>query len=500
MANITAERRASLVQALSLRTGYADESTSPRVIFPVPEHLRALEAEVVLVVGDRGAGKTQLKNALDNPDVRAALVRHAPGVRVPSGQVEWVSGWPLGTGGPDSSGWRALLGGAPIGTDDRVAIWGAYLLRAVRQHLTSAEEQEIHGVLEARAVDARGVLEAHRQAGVAVTAVLDALDERLAREGRWLFVAYDELDTIVLEDWETMGFAIRGLVSFWAAYARRWKRLRPKIFLRSDFYRHHRDVAGADVAKLAGNRVELQWSDKNLYGALLKHILNLRDAAGERLLREYFAKSVRTTSDPVLGEIPLLTKAADAKPFVDRLVSEYMGMNKGKGLSLRWILDHLRDGNGRALPRSLVSLIEFAAEIELDQPRASGAHLLHHVSVRNALDRVSIEYVAQAKNHELLWLEGLGTRLQRDRGVPWKRRELVKLLSADFYGFWGNKGVRPPAVNAEELLENLVELGVLRARARPGSNQSSSANDEFDVPDLYLYGLDLRRTGGVAKK
>jgi len=333
-------------------------------------------------------------------------------------------------------------------------------------------------------------LRAHRDAGVTATATLDALDARLEREGCWLFVAYDELDTIVLDDWETMGMAIRGLVSFWAAYARRWKRLRPKIFLRSDFYKHHRDVAGADVAKLAGNRVELQWSDKNLYGALLKHILNLQDATGEYPLQSYFTKAVRTDHDPVLGEIPILTKASDAKSFVERLVSEYMGANKGKGLSFRWILDHLRDGNGHAVPRSLIWLIEQSAEIERDQPRASGAHLLHHVSIRNALDRVSIEYVTQAKTHELRWLEGLAERLQKDREVPWKRREIMRLLTTDFDKAWSASEARPPGSSSEELLDNLVELGVLRARA----------NDLYDVPDLYLQGLDLRRRGGVAKK
>ncbi len=488
MANLTAERRAALLQALSLRTGHA-ENTPPHLIYPVPEHLRALEAEVVLVVGDRGAGKTQLKSALDNQSVRDALIRYAPSVRVPSGRVDWIAGWPLGTAGPDSSGWKAVLGGSEVAGDDRVAIWGAYLLRSVARHLTINEKERTGDILAAQAVDACAVLAAHRGAGVAVTAALDALDERLATEGRWIFIAYDELDTIVLDDWETMGLAIRGLVSFWASYARRWKRLRPKIFLRSDFYKHHRDVAGADVAKLAGNRIELQWSDKNLYGALLKHVLNTEEPTGERPLEAYFAKFVPTTTDPVLGTIPILVKAADAKPFVDRLVSEYMGANKGKGRSFRWILDHLRDGNGHAMPRSLVWLVEFAADIERAQPRASGAHLLHHVSVRNALDAVSNDYVLQAKTHELRWLEGLGTRLQRDPQVPWKRRELVKLLGADFEGAWSANGARPPGSDATELLENLVELGVLRTRA----------HDLFDVPDLYLQGLGLRRKGGVAK-
>ena len=498
MASLTAEQRAALVSSLSLRTAHA-ESTPPALIFPIPEHLRALEPEVVLIVGDRGAGKTQLKNALDDPKIRDALVRHAPGVRVPSGSVAWTTGWPLGANGPDSGGWRSLLDHTPAG-DDHVAIWSAYLLKSIRSHLSDSEQEETDSVLSARPVDARAVLLAHRKAGVSVTAALDALDERLLREDRWLFVAYDELDTIVLEDWQTMGLAIRGLVSFWAAYARRWKRLRPKIFLRSDFYKHHRDVAGADVAKLSGNRVELQWSDRNLYGALLKHTLNLQGETGEYLLKDYFVKTVRTVKDPILGEIPVLSKATDAKPFVDRLVSEYMGANKGKGLSFRWILDHLRDGNGNAVPRSLIWLIEFAAELERDQPRASGAHLLHHVSIRNALDHVSIEYVTQAKTHELRWLEGLAARLQQDREVPWKRREILRLLGSNFENSWSSSGARPPGASSDEVLENLVELGVLRTRARRAAGPNAALNALYDVPDLYLQGLDLRRKGGVAKK
>ncbi len=159
------------------------------------------------------------------------------------------------------------------------------MLRTVKPSLTAPERAETEAVLAARGVDAQAVLRAHRAAGVSITASLDALDQRLERDGQWLYVAYDELDTIVLDDWETMGRAIRGLVSFWAAYARRWKRLRPKIFPRSDFYKHHRDVAGADVAKLAGNRVELQWSDKNLYGALIKHVLNPQDNVAAGSLR-----------------------------------------------------------------------------------------------------------------------------------------------------------------------------------------------------------------------
>lgn len=491
MASLTNERRQELVQALSLRAERAEDN-DPRVILPIQEHLRAFEPEVVLVVGDRGAGKTQLKRALETPEVRDALLRVAPGIRAPTGRMEWFQAWPLGTDGPDSNAWSRFHESTTHPREDGVGVWLAYLLRTMRGRLHPDDRDRCSAVLDAQGVDAAAVLSTYRSCGVAVTAALDALDRELAAKDEWYFVAYDELDTVVIEDWKAMGFVIGSLVSFWAAYSRRWRRIRPKIFLRSDFYKHHRDVAGADVAKIAGNRVELQWSDKNLYGALIKHILNKKDGDGDHSLREYFARAVKDSSDdPVLGRIPRLGKAIDAKPFVDRLISEFMGANKGKGLAFRWILDHLRDGNGSALPRSLVMLVEHAAEKERDHPRATGAHLLHHTSVRNALDAVSEAYVEQAESHELRWLKGLASRLQKDRAVPWHRSELLELLKADFDGTWSSNGdARPPGASAEELVTNLVALGVLRQRT----------NDTFDVPDLYLHGLGLTRKGGVAKK
>jgi hypothetical protein len=490
MPNLTKESRATLVASLGLNAGQA-EAEGPRVVFPIAEHARALEPDVALIIGDRGAGKTQLVRALEDESVRAALIRRAPGLRMPRGQVEWRAGWPLGRHGPDAPSWRNFAHASAHDRDDAVAIWLAYLVRLLRDRLDDAARTALSELWTIAGVDAVSCLGAYKAHALAVTAALDALDEQLLREERWIFIAYDELDTLVLDDWHALGVLVRGLVSLWAAYARRWQRIRPKVFLRSDFYRHHREIAGADVAKLAANRVELRWNDKNLYGALIKHLLNKRDENGEERLYEHFSDVVQTEDDPVLGHVPRLTDARDARPFVNRLISEFMGANKGKGHSFTWILDHLRDGNGRALPRTLVWLVEFAAEIEREKPRATGGHLLYHVSIRNALDRVSRSYVDQAQTNEFRWLDGLATRLQRERQVPWSRQELIKLVKHRFGETWGasSEDIRPPGQDPEEVVQNLLELGVLRTRP----------DSDLDVPDLYLEGLGLKRRGGVAR-
>lgn len=487
--HMSKEKRLELVRLLQmLDSGQAEsiQDTHVRAAFyPVPEHIRAIEPQSVLIVGDRGAGKTMLKRAAMDTELRAALFRRAPRLRAPSGTAEWVDAYPLHAAGPNAAGWQRFATEHSKQPTALQELWFAYLVRVVVHRLEPAARNTLSALLQSPGGDPFACYAAFQQAGVQVLLALDDLDRALAARDEWLFVAYDELDTILFSDWQAMGAIIRGLISFWAGHSRRWQRIRAKIFLRSDFYRHHSDVTGADIAKLAASRVDISWSDKNLYAGLIKHIANLTPE-----LFEYCSpRLVFEDEDPLLGHIPRLASAEDARPFVDRLVGKYMGANKQKGQAFTWILDHLRDGNGNVSPRSLVLLIEQAALLEAQNPRARGSHLIHPVSLRNALDKVSRQHVTQAVN-EFPWLVGLQKRLADSRKVPWPRKELERALRAGWDDSWGHDDqVRPPAQSARELIDYLVELGIMRDRGR----------DRFDVPDLFLSGLGLARQGGVSR-
>ena len=125
---------------------------------------------------------------------------------------------------------------------------------------------------------------------------------------------------------------------------------------------------------------------------------------------------------------------------------------------------------------------------ERDKPRAEPPQLLHPTSLRIALEDVSSDQVQQAMNNEWPWLVGVHTRL-REQGVPRPRREVERLLAQSWDESWGGAhvSVRPPAEDARSLVEYLIDLGVLRERP----------NDRVDAPDLFLFGLGLRRKGGV---
>jgi hypothetical protein len=281
-----------------------------------------------------------------------------------------------------------------------------------------------------------------------------------------------------------MSWAIRGLIGFWATYHRRWERLRAKIFIRSDLFRHHAELGGADLPKLAANRAELRWSDRNLLAMLIKRIAN----TGERLKLYCEGARIAFEHDQRLGWLPMLADSDTARLLIDRMIGPYMGANVKKGLSFRWILDHVRDGHGNASPRALVTLFEKAAENERDVPRQSPPRLLHPTALRLALEDVSRFHVTQAISNEWPWLRGIEQRL-RGQGVPFERRKLEALLSKDWDHDWGTQpGLGPPAPDARALIDYLVELGIFRERP----------SGPIDVPDLFLFGLGLRRKGGVA--
>lgn len=492
--SLSVERRDRLLRDLqNLGSGQAEaaqEDTRGRYLLPVPEHVRALEPDVIVVVGDRGSGKSELFRAATNPDLISALARLVPGARlgaVTPDRATWYPAYPLERQGPDARGWASLAGAAAGDRGEVQALWFAYLVRTLGKELSPEWKERLAPLLEAPGGDGERCRSSFEAAHPAPLLALDALDERLERENRYVFVAYDELDTLVVADWSALRTLVRELVSFWAGHSRRWRRIRAKLFVRSDLYRRV-DMVGADFIKLAANRAELIWSDKNLYAMLAKRIINRSEA-----LAAYCRPKLEAIEDPVLGCIPVFKSANDARPLVERMVGTYMGANARKGLSFHWLLDHIRDGNGRATPRALVRLVELAAGEELRAPQATGMQLLHPVSLRRALDEVSRQHV-QGLTDLFPW-QGLKARLECAPTVPWERREVTELLRSSWEEEWGEGGIRPPAPTPQELVDYLIEIGIFRLR-RGGTVDK----ERIDVPDLFLAGLGLKRKGGVRRK
>jgi hypothetical protein len=481
------DERRSLLQTLQNvgGAGRAEGEHAERIapgFYPVAEHLRLLDPEVVLVVGPRGSGKTQIARVLSDADLYEAVSRYAPAVRLPGGASRWIAAHPAGAQGFEAVGLRAFIS-AGTSTEALRDLWFAYLVRTLEAELT-AERAEIGDLIKLEGANIQAIASCFGGLATKPVIALDRLDARLDNDNRYIFVTYDELDTLGGGDWTLIEAGVRGLVAFWAAYARRWKRIRAKLFLRTDLYDRHAKAGGADLAKLAAGRVDLVWSDRDLYGLLLKRLANLDD---ELAAYVQAVKGIEWDEDAELGKVPKLRKWQDARPVVERMVGPYMGANRKKGLVYRWLIDHVRDGLGRALPRPFVRLIEEGARQELSHfGSLRSPRLLEPASLRRALDRVSSDHVAQSRD-EWPWLEVVRAKLDRSPLVPWDReRDVVRLLE----GFEGAAGSDVPPFEGRELLEYLLEIGILRRRP----------DDRIDSPDLFLSGLGLRRKGGVKKR
>ena len=494
-----ASRRLGKQASIDLRAqlahlGYGQaEAETPvlfaRRLYPVSEHLRALDPGVVLVVGPRGSGKSALFKAFFSNDRKLAdaVADRMPGI--PASQTwtdssEWRAAYPAGTDFPDS----VALAKSVRSDEDAKAVWHAMLVRCLADRFDPHQRRKLKPMLEPMAVDIGEILGAYHASEASPTAALDDLERRLEQQDERIFVGFDELDTLGGFDWALMARMVRGLIAFWSDYSRRWRRIRAKVFLRSDLFRRHAGMGTADFAKLAANRAELVWSDAALLGMLVKRIANTSDA-----LAAYCRSGrIRFDEHDTLGLIPRVKEPRAAFPLLERLAGEFMGAGRKKGLVRNWVLAHLRDGNDQISPRSLVRLFEQAAVKEAANQSVRPPRLIHPTALRQALDDVSDNHVTQGISSEWPWLAGVRERLTPGRLVPWVRNKIVDLLDADWEGVWGSRNggsIRPPVERPADLVDYLIEIGVFRGRS----------DDRIDVPDLYLSGLDLRRKGGVRR-
>jgi hypothetical protein len=454
---------------------------------PMPRHVRALDPQVRLIVGDKGAGKTLLFQALKFSEGRELLTRIAARegqVTVPLSQLEWHVGFETkGTAFPAPGAFDRLKGQS---SDEYRTLWLALLVRvlaeSLRAHLDDAAKAYVAGSGEAithfRLADL--VTETHKAEGH-LFAALDALEADLAKRNKSVVVVYDELDRVSPGDWNIVRATLQGLIQFWAVYSRRWQRIRCKIFLRRDLY-ERAAIRGPDVAKIAWNPAELVWRPADLYRLLFKRLAN----AGDTMRKYLGSAKLKLEHDELLQWSPIGKDEDDFAAPVKIVFSEYMGRDPSKGVTLKWIPNHLKDGHGRVFPRPLLRLMHEAAEIEKRDRQADRPHLIHHTAIRGGLDEVSRFRVKELTDEEFPWMR----RIQRSFEshpfrVPADKRNVLKALVID----WSNDVERPPETEADRLLDYLIELGI--ASLRP--------DGKVDVGDLYLKGLHLKRRGGVAR-
>lgn len=455
------------------------------MFYPPKEQLGALDPDVSLVLGSRGSGKTALFRAVTEFGLANVLAELNPKARIPRA-AEWHSvELHNSTKVPNQVQLKRFFADAALSSDDADDFWQAVLIRSLWGRLDARAHAELRAMKEADATT-----KAIRDAGVAssesAALALDRLNDLLVGEGKILFVAFDEMDRIVSHN----GRAASSLVAFWASRWRRWKGIRAKLFLRSDIYRRFVVDGGADLAKISANRFELEWSDESLMAMLVKRILNTDPEGWKRALK-LGKKSV--IQHDRLGTTLASEKLEDLHSVVHAILGPYMGAAKKKGASEKWILEHIKDCQGNASPRSLVRMFELASAKQLAE-RFECAAMLDPAHVRQALTIVSEEHVKSSLD-EWPWLEGLQDRLKRwtsIRQMPMERKLFEAQLRKSWTLPWhaNPELAGPPSDDPLGFVPLLIDTGILRERK----------DGKLETTDLYLDGLGFKRKGGVRRR
>lgn len=469
-----------------------DQADFLRNFLPLPDHARALEPDIFLILGGRGAGKTALFQALDFPQGLEALSAGQK-VALPFRPAEttWVPAF--GRAHSDFSDFPPQEVLRPqLDPEDRGKLRAFWLGLAVGRLLNRLDRTAL-GVDWAAALEPeeraclRETSRVSRWLPLAVDHLedvncsLDRLDKVLVQRGQWLFLTYDELDRLLLSYWD-LGPPIRELLALWLDRWRRWERIRPKIFLRKDLFREE-FLAFPDASKLRGHKVELSWQTSSLYRLVAKRMAN----AGPPLLR-YLESHVRELPLRDVHPLGLLPDGGDVglRQLTETLVGQYMGTDKRKGVTYNWIPNHLQDGAGQIAPRSFLKLFSLAAERSREKAtELRGAALLQPTDLQGALMDASNDRI-QELQEEYPWIEALRWPLEGLK-VPASPKDFRARLSQTQWSAQAQKTLRD--ASPQTVLELLRNIGVVTVRT----------DGRINVPEIYLHGFGLKRKGGIKR-
>ena len=472
--------RAALL-ALPEGTSHGGGPPAPAHVYLPPSHVKALNPDVQLVTGMRGAGKTFWWSALQDGAVRRVVGRAV--TRPPLNENTEV---------------RTGFGPAPApdeypGPDDLRRLLADFEPRTVWRTVLAWQctRDEEHPLRDCGSWPAR----THYVAGNpdAVDRVFDERDAEYEWKGVHLLVLFDALDRCA-DDWKGMYRAIRGLLQA-ARDLRSYKRLRVKVFLRSD----QADPAAVsdfpDASRVLYSAVNLSWPRRELYGLLWHCLGNGPDGEALRAFLGGGDWPATSAEEPRAFSVPRALVLDDdlQQETFHRIAGRSMGPSWRRGRPYTWVANHLEDTENRLSPRSFLAALRAAAE-HTSNEHPEHEYALHYDGIRRGVLAASKIRVLELREdypwvHQAMSaLAGMLVPLDFEEVAErWRSRGVLTELSRQA----GQHEVKlpPPRLDAgaEGVRLDLESLGVLQRLL----------DDRVNVRDVYRVGYGLGRKGGV---
>ncbi|MDO4298805.1 MAG: hypothetical protein Q4C59_10100 [Lachnospiraceae bacterium] len=315
---------------------------------------------------------------------------------------------------------------------------------------------------------------------------LDRVDDILHQRGECVFITYDELDRICSNYGDLFVF-IRGLLDFWYRHNSRFTNLKAKIFLRNDLY-NAKALQFVDASKMGSYQMELSWNAISLYRLLVKRMANAEIDS----LVVYLKKVpglLQVAAKDKLGYLPGDSEDA-LKLLMEKMIGKYMGKTPKRGASYTWVPNHIQDANGEMVPRAFLRCFAFAAEEMLNHKdeilNLEAERVLSPTRLQGALEKVSFTRVKELTWEEYQWLQNLINRIH-GKTMLMKQEEFLEYLQP--CNWPEEERDKLPGKTSTEILEALLALGIVM----------KTTDGRINVPEIYLHGFGLKRKGGIKR-
>lgn len=462
-------------------TDYGGAPTLEHVYLP-PSHLKAMDPNNLLVTGMRGAGKTYWWGALQNSEVRR-LIRQSDKRMPLSEETEVRTGFGV-TPDPDLYPSKDVLHHLMSKHIDPRMIW-----RTIQAWQLASDD---HALRQRNTWLQRTQYVSENPEDIDYLFYMR--DNEFDRRSVYCIILFDAMDRCA-DDWKDMDSMIRGLLQT-ALDLRAYKRLRVKMFLRSDQTNASKIADFPDASKIIASGVELNWPRRELYGLLWHYLVN-----GEYV--DIFRRFLRIDDWPTVeinqrDVIPIprsfISEEEYQREKFHEIAGQWMGRGPRRGFPYTWIPNHLADTEGRVSPRSFLSALKEAA-VDTVNKYPEHTNALHFDSIKRGVQTASTRRVRELRE-DYPWVDRVLEPLGGKVVVPcefdeiserWQSGRILDSLSEDIE----QNAVKLPPRHIDEgpdgVRQDLESLGVFQRLY----------DDRVNIPDVFRVGYGLGRRGGV---
>ena len=457
---------------------YGEKPSLAQVYLP-PSHLKAMDLNRSLVIGMRGAGKTFWWSALQTPNVRRLIDRSSIGSALKV-DTEVRTGFGVAPR-PDDYPKSNVVAELMSAHEPRL-VWRTVLAR----HLASPK----HPLREIRGWSER--VEWVSENAEAMDRLFYDRDNRYDRKERDFLILFDALD-LCANKWSDMYRAIRGLLQL-ALDMRAYRRLRVKIFLRSDQVDESRIADFPDASKVLASKIELSWPRRELYGLLWQLLANGKHGKHFRKFLGSNWKRFESQTGESVRRLPReLADEDKQKEKFDAIAGKWMGANVRRGFPYTWVPNHLGDTQGNVSPRSFLVALRTAAEDTRNEYREH-PYALHYNSIKRGVSEASRIRVDEIRE-DYPWVErflaplsGMSVPCEFDEVADiWRDQRILKELVNEEKKYGVKLLPRNLRRGIDGVRDDLESLGIFQ-RLLDG---------RVNMPDVFRVGYGLGRKGGV---